>query len=308
MMDPTPQAASADVRRQVVRLCGIHTQATIAIASDAIDQDLVSTLMFLAITRDNTRDLTVDSQTSGAYSGMDQIPPDDLRRPVSVYALARELGLPYETARRHANKLAAAGLAKRSGEGLLIPAEVHARPAMLRGVENNWDETLRFVQALAAFGVRAEAAAHPAPKDVRRQVVRVSMEFLLESLALLTKAMDLDFLSALLGIAITRGNTQHLTEDPAAPYASLNEMPPDSLRKPVSVYSLAKSLRLPYETTRRNVGQLIAAGYCDRSPGGGLIVPLRVVAIPTLMTGVEQNWQAALRHLNALAQIGVTAA
>jgi DNA-binding transcriptional ArsR family regulator len=308
MTDLTTEAASADVRRQVVRLCGIHTQASIQIALAATEQDLVSAMMFMAITCDNTQKLTVASQTTGAYSALDQIPPDDLRRPVSVYALARELGLAYETARRHANKLVAAGLAERSEEGLLIPAAVHGRPAMLKAVETNWDETLRFVRALAAFGVRGEAAAPEAPRDVRRQVVRLSMEFLLESLRLLTDAMEIDFLGALLCIAITRGNTQHLTEDPSAPYASLNEVPPDSLRKPVSVYALAKTLRLPYETTRRNVGQLVSAGYCDRMEGGGLIVPLRVLAIPSLMTGVQKNWQATQRFLNALAQLGVTAA
>jgi len=309
MTDQSFQAASADVRRQVVRLCGIHSQISLRIASDAIDQDLVSTVMFLAISRHNLREVTREAQSSGAYSGLDEIPPNDLRRAVSVYALAKELGLPYETARRHATKLVAAGLCDRSDEGMVIPGQVYERGAMKAAVETNWQETRRFLQALAAHGVRAAAPPppDPAPGDVRRQVLRVSVEFLLDSLALLTSAIELDFLGALLAIAITRANTQHLTEDPSAPYASLNEMPPDALRRPVSVYALAKTLRLPYETTRRHVGQLTAAGLCDRTPGGGLIVPLRVVAIPSLMRGVEINWRSTQVYLTALAALGVVA-
>lgn len=310
MTDPSFQAASADVRRQVVRLCGIHTQTSLRIASDAIDQDLVSTIMFLAISRHNLRDITLQAQASGAYSGLGDIPPNALRRPISVYALAKELELPYETARRHANKLVTAGLCDRSEDGLLIPREVYDRSTMQAAVETNWHETLRFIEALAVFGVRAPSppATRPGPADVRRQVLRVSVEFLLDSLSLLTGAIELDFLGALLAIAITRANTQHLTEDPAAPYASLNEMPPDDLRRPVSVYALARTLRLPYETTRRHAGQLVAAGLCDRTPGGGLIVPLRVVAIPSLMRGVEINWRTTQRYLTTLAELGVTAA
>ena len=308
MTDRITDTASADVRRQVVRLCGVHTLATMRIATDAIDQDLISTMMFLAISRDNVRDVTILAQTSGAYAGMDDIPPDNLRRPVTVYALAKELGLPYETARRHANKLVTAGLATRSEEGLVIPAQVYGREGMLGSVELNWQETLRFIQALATYGVRSDAPAGTVAPDVRRQVLRVSVEFLLESLAMLMTAMDVDFLGALLCIAITRGNTQHLTEDPSVPYAGLAEVPPDHLRRPVSVYHLAKLLRLPYETTRRHVGQLEAATYLERAPGGGLIVPMRVLAIPSLMSGVETNWQATMRYLTALAQLGVVPA
>ena len=308
MMDRITDTASADVRRQVVRLCGVHTLATMRIATDAVDQDLISTMMFLTISRDNVREVTIQSQAAGTYAGLDDIPPDNLRRPVTVYALAKELGLPYETARRHANKLVAAGLVARSEEGLVIPAQVYSREAMLASVKLNWQEALRFIQALAVYGVRAEAPAGTVAPDVRRQVLRVSVEFLLESLAMLMTAMDVDFLGALLCIAITRGNTQHLTEDPSVPYAGLAEVPPDELRRPVSVYQLAKSLRLPYETTRRHVGQLEAATFVERAAGGGLIVPLRVLLIPSLMSGVEINWQATMRFLTALAQLGVVPA
>ncbi len=307
MTERITETAGADVRRQVVRLCGVHTLATMRIATEAVDQDLITTLMFLAVSRANTREVTQQAQRSGAFSGIDQIPPDDLRRPVSVYALARELGLPYETARRHAQKLAAAGLCERMEDGLVIPAAVYRREAMLAAVEHNWAETRRFIQALADFGVRGEAETPIAVPDARRQVMRVSVEFLLESLGMLTDAREIDFLGALLCIAITLGNTRHLTEDPSAPYAGLNEVPPDALRKPVSVYALAKILRLPYETTRRHAGQLVEVGYADRTAGGGLIVPARVVLIPSLMAAVETNWRATVRFLDVLVQLGVTA-
>ena len=308
MTERITEAAGADVRRQVVRLCGVHTLATLRLATDAVDQDLITTLMFLAVSRANTLLVTEQSQLSGEFSGIDQIPPDDLRRPISVYAVARELGLPYETARRHAQKLVAAGLTERLEDGLVIPTAVYAREGMRAAVEDNWAETRRFIQALADFGVRGATAPPVAVADARRQVMRISVQFLLESLGMLTDAMELDFLGALLCIAITRGNTRHLTEDPAAPYASLHEVPPDAQRKPVSVYALAKMLRLPYETTRRHAGQLVEAGHAVRAAGGGLIVPMRVLLTPSLMAGVEINWRATNRFLDAMVQLGVTAA
>lgn len=110
--------------------------------------------MFLAIVRANTLHVTRDPTLAAAFSGVDEIPPDELRKTVSINNLARELSLPYETARRHAHKLIDAGICRRSPDrGLVVPAEVHAREDFKRGVIQTFEMTQGLVNDLAAAGL-----------------------------------------------------------------------------------------------------------------------------------------------------------
>lgn len=62
----------------------------------------------------------------------------------------------------------------------------------------------------------------------------------------------------------------------AETFTTSSGIPPDTMRQPVSVYALSKSLGLPYETTRRYVASLIEEGLCVRvGQRGGVIVPAK---------------------------------
>src|SRR6185312_7555256 len=54
-----------------------------------------------------------DPNSPSPYSALDVAVPDELRRPVSTLAVANSLGLPYETTRRHVQKLIALGRCQR---------------------------------------------------------------------------------------------------------------------------------------------------------------------------------------------------
>jgi hypothetical protein len=57
------------------------------------------------------------------YATFDKAPPPGIRKPITVSALARSLGLPRETVRRRAGGLAEAGWLERSSDGLTsVPA------------------------------------------------------------------------------------------------------------------------------------------------------------------------------------------
>src|SRR5207342_3648220 len=75
--------------------------------------DLLDTLVSLALIQANVGH--IDNHGPDAPAGLrsDGAVPDDLRRPVSVLALADALGLPYETTRRRIAGLAEAGLCTR---------------------------------------------------------------------------------------------------------------------------------------------------------------------------------------------------
>lgn len=310
-MTDTPSAEpNIDVRRHAVRLSGDLLLRTARLIAEAVDFDLVTACIFLAVNRANVREITRRSQQQLAFSGLRDIPPDSLRQPVSVYAVARELRIPYETARRHVAKLADSGMVLRLDDGLVVPSEVYGRDRMIHAVEQNWVLTLQFLRALAACGVEVPPRTDvPAGLDVRRQVLRLSVEMFLRALERLTERVGLDLVHTLLYLTIVQANVRHLSEGPAEapPFAALGEVPPNTERRPVSVYAIAREMRLPYETARRQVNQMIEMGIAERTADGGVITPSSIHQRPEWMSGTEESWGFICSFMNELAQIGVSA-
>lgn len=310
MTDNPPGEPALDVRRHAVRLSGDLLLRMARLVAEAVDSDMVTACIFLAITRANVRDVTRRAQQAPIYSGIEDIPPDELRRPVSVYALARELRIPYETVRRHVAKLVAAGQCVRVDDGLVVPRTVYAQPRLMRTVERNWELALQFLRALAACGVEATPGlAKPPEADVRRQVLRLSTAMFLDSLERLTERVGLDLVHTLLYVTIVQANVRHLSDATATspPFAALGEVPPDAERRAVSVYAVAREMRLPYETARRQVNKMIELGLVDRAADGGVFTPTAVHARPDWIAGTEESWRAIRALLDDLARIGVTA-
>jgi predicted transcriptional regulator len=312
MPDPVAPTFPPDVRRHVVRLAGDFFLKSARIISTAIDTDLVTGMIFLAIVRANVRHLLEEPGAALDYFEPGDAPPEAFRRPVSVYAIARELRLPYETARRHIGKLLAKGLCERGGDGgVVFPPEVNDRPEVRQAVITNFDATVRYVRALADVGLVATRG--PAPGAAvsaafrPREVVRLSSDYFLNTVELLTSNLDLDLVEGLMFLAIVRANTLHVTHDPvlAATYSGVDEIPPDALRRSVSVYALARDLRLPYETARRHGRKLLDLGLCERASDRGLVVPTHVHAREDFKASVEAYGRVTQAFVNALAQAGL---
>lgn len=298
---------TADHRRQVARLAAYHFLNTASLIARAITDDLVTALTFLAITRSNVRELATDPTSALAFAGLDTVPPDDLRRAVSVYAVARELGMPYETIRRHVRKLRNAGIVESGPDGLTAPSRVFASEGMIKAVEDNWLVARALISEAAAAGLIPPGAHPPPAPDVRRQVVRLSIAYFLKSLTVIGRALEQDALSTLVLLAIGRGNLREFVRrrEAGAVFRSLAAIPPDELRRPVSVYAVSKALVLPYETTRRYALRLIEEGWVERKPGGGLVVPTSVVARPGVIQGVVEFADATEAYLHRLLELGV---
>lgn len=311
MSEASRSHPSADVRRHVARISGDQLLMTARLVAEAVDADMVTASIFLAISRANTKAIAVEGQRTGVYSALEDIPPDDLRNPVSVYAVAREMCVPYETARRHVAKLCKAGLCERTGEGLVIPGEVYRRPAMIKATVENWKQALGFLADLAAVGVEAASPSPSRPGvDVRRQILRLTTNMFLEAVEVLMARVGLDLVHTLLYITIVQANVRHITEDPAAvaAYSGLHDIPPDEARRPVSVYAVAREMGLPYETARRHIRRMTEAGLLARDAGGGVWTPSALHRRPDWVAGAETSWNHVVRLVEAFAQIGVTAA
>jgi len=115
--------------------------------------DILRGVIFLAIVDANTRDLRPETRLSQAYSEAGDTVPDELRRPISVHALALSLDLPYETTRRHVNHLIADGLCVRTESGVQVPGAVLGRETMTIGLKQNFEDLQRLFGDLRDGGV-----------------------------------------------------------------------------------------------------------------------------------------------------------
>ena len=112
-------------------------------------------------------------------------------------------------------------------------------------------------------------------------------DYVLRTMRLYTELMRGDPVRALVFIAASRAGTQHLKDwmhDGEA-----GRFIPDELRHSISISSLAQSLGLPVETTRRHVIALCADGWAERTADGGVSIASRHLDKPELHATVEAN-------------------
>lgn len=122
MSEPASRARSLepDLSRIVSRISSTYFMRTLRLIADFHDGEVITALIFQAIVTANTAHL--DQADEGQrYAGIDSPPPDDLRRPVSILALSQGLGLPFETTRRHVNRMLASGRCVRVKNGIIVP-------------------------------------------------------------------------------------------------------------------------------------------------------------------------------------------
>lgn len=307
MVVPPSIAFDADLRRQLARLASHHFLNTGSLIARVVDADLVTALTFLTISRSNVRELTDDGQGTRSFAALEAVPPDEMRNGVSVYAVARDLGIPYETVRRHVKKLRDKDVVDAGPDGLTIPRRVYASPNQIEAVAQNWELVRAFVADAVRFGLIAPGPVTPPDADVRRQAVRLSIAYFLDSLSVIGRALEQDALSAMVFLAIGRGNVGHFVHDPVTQvaYGSVAAIPPDHMRRPVSAYAVSRGLNLPYETTRRYGLKLTEQGWIERTANGGLLVPASVVARPSMIRGVVDLAETTQTFLAEMLALGV---
>lgn len=149
------------------------------------------------------------------------------------------------------------------------------------------------------------AALDAAPLPTH-QMARLSLHYFLDSARNLTDAFGGDLMMGLIFLAIIDANVAHITLDPesARLYGGPDLAPPDSERRPVTVYQIAKNLGLTYETTRRYVKRLAEAGHCRRD-AEGCVVTLAMMQTPAIRRCADRNRQAFRDLINRAALAGL---
>ena len=144
------------------------------------------------------------------------------------------------------------------------------------------------------------------PKVRDRLALRLSTEYMLRSIDLMTKVVGGDLVKGLIFVAVVQANTQHILSDEvmSQTYSEADDRVPDESRRPVSVHALSVSLGIPYETTRRYVNKLLSDGYCIRVRRG-LVVPAEVLNKPDMISALKRNFANLQRLVVGLRRGGV---
>jgi DNA-binding transcriptional ArsR family regulator len=225
------------------------------------------------------------------------------RTAVATRELSRMLGMPAETVRRHILSLARRGQCVVTNSGVAVPSTVlrgrkvktFLRKIYVNAVRLLADLTRIEVASFASSSRRAVEAGRLTKEQTTIAIAATGL--LLAGLRALRTFWGGDLMRGLVYTAIWTANVKHLTNStPAAHPISL----PDSLRVPVSVSAISRSLRLPYETVRRHAESLVQDGICIRVERRGLFVPLafiqRIAAGPVITHRLAMDFLAALRN------------
>jgi DNA-binding IclR family transcriptional regulator len=248
--------------------------------------DLLDPLVFAAIVQANQASLRHDPVVQQVYGDSGEALPDELRRPISINAVAHSLRLPFETVRRRVRGLVQAGQCVVTPAGAYVPQAVIVGAAHARIQAERMARLMRLHAELADAGFLAREHVLPAPLplDLKRTVNRALSEYMLRSCERVVELVPSVFDGfVLLGLGAANGEA--LLADP--------DEPPG----PCSTRSLARRLGLPQETARRRLICLEAAGFARREPRGWLAAA-RPAEEQRLLRLAAEN-EADLRRLMA---------
>jgi DNA-binding IclR family transcriptional regulator len=264
-----------------------------------LGRDVMDSMVFLAMIAENYRD---HDFTDKDEFGTETEP----FTPVSVTALARTLDMPYETVRRHALALRAAGFCRKQKGGYVVPTHVANRLDLDDLLSEITVGTQRLVEDLAQVGAPLATTTSQALNEMSRQSARMAIRFYVDGLGDLCRSLQMDVLRATILMNIVRRNHSAfeagLGQDVDA--ISLTQWFTDPMRRAVSTYCVAKTLRLPYETVRRHCRALQDQGAVETDDKGGLVVTGRLLETQIGRDVAKSTWVATRSFMNSLAQLG----
>jgi hypothetical protein len=143
-----------DQARAVSRICGGYMMRCLLSAAQVTGGDIMLAVIYSAIIQANVQPLNDDPALSARYAGIDAPPPDEVRRPISVHALAASLAMPYETTRRAVERLIAMGKVRRvSRTGVISTADGVNSDENRRALEQNLVDVARMLTQLRRHGI-----------------------------------------------------------------------------------------------------------------------------------------------------------
>jgi hypothetical protein len=268
---------------------------------------VLDTLLASAIIQANVQEILRRADLQLAYSTEDAMPPDELRRPVSMNAVAASLQLPFETVRRRVTAMAKTGFCRFVDGGVIVPSEALADPKYY------WDGFRGYERIRAAYyqfsdlGLLGELPASTVDLSTQAFPIRAVARLMGAATLRVVERFGAvgDLVDSLVALEVYRGNIERLAlTASASPDAAPDGVADEAERRPVAVSAVAERLGMPHETVRRHVLELIGRGTCVRE-GRGLVVPAQALCGPALGPVFAETAANMQRLFAALAQLGV---
>lgn len=288
--------------RLLSRLTAAFLLDTVAIVRGD-DGHLIDTLLLSAATQANLADIIRQPELQAAFA--DAVPPDEMRRPVSINALAASLNMPFETVRRRIAGLVRDGHCILVEGGVIVPSKVLSDPRYYADAFRGYERLRAFYYQLR--DQRLLGALPASEADLLhgmfpiRAVSRIAGAYVLRVVELLATFGSVA--DSIITMEVFRSNTEHLPHA-ARGGPGFDDMVGDEHRAPISVGALARRVGMPPETVRRHAARLEAVGVLVRVEGG-LIVPSRFLARPLLRRKLVANAGNLQRMFASLARLGV---
>jgi len=305
-------ASATDVSR-LVMLCSIpHFLRGVRGMSHFGSGDALSAILVLSIIEANLRHLARDPVLALRHAAPDNPPPDEIRRPISVRALAASLRIPYDTARRRVADLEARDQCVRIASGVYVPARALQTRESLAALHETLASTRQLHAVLRAVAPEFDPAGGVksipglvAPVSHERLAARFAGEYQLRYAERLAQTVG-DLGRGLILMAIMQANAEPLLADPELTrrHSSADNPPPDDLLAPVPVLSVSTELGIPFETTRRNVHRLIRAGVVRRVRGG-VIAPHDFLDLEASRAALTAHLSDLQRSYGSMARLGL---
>ncbi|MGA0607306.1 hypothetical protein ACO2Q0_15050 [Phenylobacterium sp. VNQ135] len=275
---------------------------------------ILDPLYLTAVVEANVAPINQDPVLQQKYGGLNTPPPDELRRPVSINAIAASLGQPFETTRRRLNALAARGECVIGPKGVVVPTARLASEDYRRISTLRYERVQRLYHELKALDALTDMASDAGPTlpglpegrltfdgPPVRLVNRLLSEYYLRALELLGRRVG-DPLTGIILLGLGRLNLRGLTPEQRATPSPL----PESFRTPARRSELARSLGLPSETVRRRLMDLEARGYCRSGPSG-MVFSIDAAVRPEAQRLFHDNNVNLMRMMSRLNRYGVLA-
>lgn len=233
----------------------------------------------------------------------------DRARPVSASAIALAMALPPTSVRRNVDELVDAGFLSRGPAGYMIAARLFADDRLAGVMAGDAADVVRALDALAEAGF--EPAIHAIARgvaDLPPDVVsRLLLAFTLRTLETAIARHD-HLTTAAIVTAIVAANIRHITDDVALAriYAAEDAIPPDIVRQPVALRTLARAVDIPFETVRRRVAAMVADGIVVWQDDG-VIIPAAVLQSEPFIADnrrIGQHFEQMIAALVALTDAG----
>lgn len=269
------------------------------------DRDLIDSVLIAAIAITNLSGIDRDAERVFADAAVDRPVPDELRRPISVNAIAQSLRLPFETARRRVRGLEQTGSVVSTPHGVYVPGSVLTTPEYMQVVFARHRRLGQFYLDLLALGAipapTPSVPVVPIGAGAVRMTNRNMGEYVLRVADVLFELVG-DPVSSLILIDMLRANLKHLDDEARLRWLE----DPLLAATPARVAGIATRHRLSSETCRRHILRLVEMDFCVRVRGGYIAKapPGKAAHIGQL---VHDNLANVQRLFSRLRQLGVLA-